>query len=240
MRKEDPTYSGKKIRPILLRTMKEAEVPSVATLGRLINRENLFFRPDVKRRKKKRKAAKDAHERKRKPHKLEAPEGKRLIEFDMRHVYLLGKKHYAFCAIDIDKKEAVVHSASSPTSLNAKKALEKAVARWGKNIIVVNDWGSENMKEAEAYLASQEITQYWAKPHTPKDKPVVERFIGALQKECLDYHYEPLNVGELSEVIDEWTDKYHHYRPHESLGGLTPAEFSATLGLSIPRCAGVS
>jgi transposase InsO family protein len=50
----------------------------------------------------------------------------------------------------------------------------------------------------------------------------------------LDYHYEPVNVGELWEVVDSWLDKYHFYRPHESLNFLTPAEFSATVGLSIP------
>jgi hypothetical protein len=35
----------------------------------------------------------------------------------------------------------------------------------------------------------------------------VERLIGALQKECLDYHYEPMNARELAEVTDSWLDK---------------------------------
>jgi transposase InsO family protein len=48
-----------------------------------------------------------------------------------------------------------------------------------------------------------------------------------------------MNAGELREAADAWLDKYHFYRPHESLNFLTPAEFSAALGLSIPR-AGVS
>jgi transposase InsO family protein len=48
-----------------------------------------------------------------------------------------------------------------------------------------------------------------------------------------------MNVGELREVVDFWLDKYHFYRPHESPGFLTPAEYCAKLGLSIPR-AGVS
>jgi transposase InsO family protein len=157
----------------------------------------------------------------------------------MKHVYLLGEKHYAFCAIDPYSKEAVIHTACSPSSRNAKAALEKAVARFGKNITVVNDNGSENMKDAQAYRTSQNITQYWTRPKSPKEKPFVERLIGTLQRECLDYHYQPMNVGELREIVDAWPDKYHFYRPHESLNFLTPAEFSATLGLSIPR-AGVS
>ncbi|MDR2471015.1 MAG: hypothetical protein LBD09_02760, partial [Treponema sp.] len=72
IREEDPSYSAKKIHPILLRSMETAEVPSAATIGRLINRENLFFRADTKRRKKRSKAAKTAHERKRKPSTLKA------------------------------------------------------------------------------------------------------------------------------------------------------------------------
>jgi transposase len=89
IREADPSYSAKKIRPILLRSMETAEVLSVATLGRLINRENLFFRADTKRRKKHSKAATTAHERTRKPSTLKARGARQLIEFDMKHVYLL-------------------------------------------------------------------------------------------------------------------------------------------------------
>jgi len=60
----------------------------------------------------------------------------------------------------------------------------------------------------------------------------VERFIGTLQRECLDYHNDPMSVSELQEVADAWVEKYRTCRPHESLGFLTPAEFSARLGVS--------
>ncbi|MDR0473534.1 MAG: hypothetical protein LBH43_07690 [Treponema sp.] len=50
IRKDDPSYSAKKIRPILLRTT--SAVPSASTIGRLINRENLFLRAGTKRHKK--------------------------------------------------------------------------------------------------------------------------------------------------------------------------------------------
>jgi transposase InsO family protein len=73
----------------------------------------------------------------------------------------------------------------------------------------------------------------------PQRKPFVERLIGTLQKECLDYHYEPMNVNELSAVVDSRLDTYHFYRPHKSLKFLTPAEYCATLGVSIPHAASV-
>jgi len=234
IRKQDATYSAKKIRPILLRSMDALQVPSVATIGRLIQREKLFFRPNLSHRKKHARAAKALHAKTRKPYGLKADGARQIVEFDMKHVYLLGRKHYAFCAVDPYTKEAVIHVASTPSSLNAKTALEKVIARFGKNISVVNDNGSENMGKAATLLAEKGITQYWTKPHSPKEKPFIERLIGTLQKECLDYHYEPMGAAELGEIVDEWLDKYHSYRPHEALGFMTPAEYCGTLGLSIP------
>ena len=78
IRKADPTYSAKKIRPILLRTM--SCVPSVATIGRLISRENLFFRADTERRGKLSKSARKSHERRRKPYRLLEGEAERVVE----------------------------------------------------------------------------------------------------------------------------------------------------------------
>jgi hypothetical protein len=69
------------------------------------------------------------------------------------------------------------------------------------------------MKEAEAFLRENNITQYWARPKSPKEKPYVERLIGTLQRECLDYHYEPMNVGELSRAVDAWLDKAPTSKP---------------------------
>ncbi|MCL2610017.1 MAG: hypothetical protein FWD94_08960, partial [Treponema sp.] len=37
-----------------------------------------------------------------------------------------------------------------------------AEAKFRLTVFVVNDNGSENMKEVEAYLAAEGITQYWA------------------------------------------------------------------------------
>jgi hypothetical protein len=58
----------------------------------------------------------------------------------------LGMKQYAFCAINVMQREAVIHIASSSSSLNAKAAVKKPVARWGKNICFVNDSGSGELK----------------------------------------------------------------------------------------------
>ena len=96
VREADPGYSVKKIRPILLRSMKTSEVPSAAARRRLIARENLFFRPDTNRHKKHAKSAKTAHERTGKPYDLKADGARQIIGFGMKHVCLLGQKICAF------------------------------------------------------------------------------------------------------------------------------------------------
>ena len=71
-----------------------------------------------------------------------------------------------------------MHTASSPSRRNAKTALEKMIARFGKQICIVNGNGSKNMKDAEGYLASLGITQYRTRPQSSKEKPCVERLMG--------------------------------------------------------------
>jgi hypothetical protein len=100
IRKEAPTYSTKKIRTILLRSMACAEVPSVSAIGRLIKRENLFFRPDTKLHRKRSNAVLKAHECERKPAGLKSTKPNRVVEFGIKHVYLLGNKPYAFAAVE--------------------------------------------------------------------------------------------------------------------------------------------
>jgi hypothetical protein len=71
-READPGCSAKKIRTILLREREKTSVPFATALGRLIARENLFFRSGTKQRTKRSKAAKTAHKRTRKPYDLKA------------------------------------------------------------------------------------------------------------------------------------------------------------------------
>ena len=65
IRQKNPTYSAKKIRPILLRYYEEYEVPSVSTISNIIKRHNFFFRADTKSFKKRSKSGQKASSRKR-------------------------------------------------------------------------------------------------------------------------------------------------------------------------------
>ena len=52
IRQKNPTYSAKKIRPILLRYYEDEEVPCTSTISNIIKKHNFFFKADTKASKK--------------------------------------------------------------------------------------------------------------------------------------------------------------------------------------------
>jgi putative transposase len=51
-------------------------------------------------------------------------------------------------------------------------------------------------------------------------------FNGKFRDECLNEHWFA-DLSDAKRVIEEWRKKYNTFRPHSSLGGLTPAEYAA-------------
>ena len=231
LRTDYPRMSSKKLAVVLLRDYGIAY--SAATLGRIIQKFRLYFSKVIRVNKYRRSAVKAWVTRK--PKDLAAKQPRQLIEFDMKHIYSLNRRFYAFVAVDPYTKQAVIHVATKPSSLQAKLALEQVLAVFGGQVCILNDNGSENFGKALAYLKGQNITQYFAIPHTPKDKPHVENLIGKLQQECLDELGPVTSLAELHSHITRWLNDYHFFRPHQALSYQTPEEFCATLGLTIPR-----
>ncbi len=56
------------------------------------------------------------------------------------------------------------------------------------------------------------------------DLPIIERFNDSFRRGVLDMHVFR-NVGEVREQAEQWLADYNTEIPHDSLGGLKPAEF---------------
>jgi transposase InsO family protein len=236
LRTERPSYSAKKLARIVFRDY--GITYSAATIGRIIKRYGLYFRAKIILSKQRSKRAVQAW-KKRKPYDLKAVAPRQVIEFDMKHIYVASQKHYAYVAVDPFTKEALIHTATSSKSWQARIALEKVLERFGSDVCILNDNDSENLGHSYQYLKDQDITQYFTRPHTPKDKPHVENLIGKYQQECLDEDKTPKTILERQLQANKWLNDYHYYRPHQALDYLTPSEYCDTLGLTIRR-AGVS
>lgn len=225
LRKANPEYSKYKLAVILRRDY--GYCVSASTVGRVITRHNLFFAPTVKP---KGHPHRRVHlQRRRKPKEFTATQPGQLIEFDVKHLPGLSTKRYAFVAIDAVSKQACVHVASTISSTQGALAWKKTIARLGMPGAVLTDNGSENLGAFADLLRDQSTEHYFARPHTPKDKPHVERFIGSLERECIQWGGLAIDVADQQAILDTWLTKYHSYRPHQSLNYLTPDEYTAKL-----------
>ena len=223
LRTKYPYYSKYKLAVILKRDHTVDLSPS--TVGRIIKKYNLFFKPKYPA-KKKRYAARRAIERKHLPADYGITQPGDLIESDTKHLPFLGKKRYAFVAIDCVGKGATIKIASSPSSLQnaeiipqAKKTFPFPIRAWE------NDNGPENLKDFHAALEDSNIPHYFAYPYCPDDKPFVERIIGTLEREFIQQGNMVSSIENQQRRIDRWLDEYHNFRPHQSLGYLTPNEY---------------
>jgi putative transposase len=69
------------------------------------------------------------------------------------------------------------------------------------------------------------VTISYIEPGAPWQNPYVESFNGHLRRELLEL--ETFNsLYEAQVLIEDWRLEYNHYPPHQSLGYLTPAEFT--------------
>jgi transposase InsO family protein len=224
LRKTNPEYSKYKLAVILKRDYGYSL--SVSSIGRIISRHNLFYVSPVSPKNHPRRLA---HLRQRKPTGFKPTKAGQLIEVDVKHLPSIGTKRYGFVAIDVFSKQVCVHVGSTISSAQGALAWRKAVHKLGLPDAVLTDNGSENMGAFEQLVATQPVEHYWARPHTPKDKPHVERFIGSLERECIQWGGLAIDVAEQQQIINQWLNKYHSYRPHQALNYLTPNEYRAKL-----------
>jgi transposase InsO family protein len=60
-------------------------------------------------------------------------------------------------------------------------------------------------------------------PYAPLSHPFVERLIGTIRREYLDYVFF-WNAADLARKLGEFRDYYNEHRVHRSLAGTTPAQ----------------
>jgi putative transposase len=114
-------------------------------------------------------------------------------------------------------------------SIDAKgtvEVLDRIAAERGAPRYVRCDNGPEFIAEAlkRWCLRSGARTNH-IEPGSPWQNPYVESFNGHLRRELLDLELID-NLLEARVLLEDWRREYNHYRPHQSLGYLTPAEYA--------------
>ena len=74
----------------------------------------------------------------------------------------------------------------------------------------------------------------YIEPGSPWENPFVESFNGRVRDELLNVE-EFGSLLEAEVVVESWRTEYNTYRPHSSLGGLTPTEYRAKWDAEQPK-----
>ena len=105
--------------------------------------------------------------------------------------------------------------------------LEQIVARRGRAPAMIRcDNGPEFIGQAlRDWCRFNDAKPGYIEPGAPWQNPFVESFNGHLRRELLDL--ESFNtLFEAQLLVDDWRLEYNHYRPHQSLNYMTPAEYA--------------
>ena len=88
------------------------------------------------------------------------------------------------------------------------------------------DNGPEFISKALDLWAYQSgVTLDFSRPGKPTDNAYIESFNGSFRDECLNVNWF-LSIDDAREKIEAWRKEYNQFRPHSSLEGRTPEEFT--------------
>jgi len=138
-----------------------------------------------------------------------------------------GGYRYLLTAIDENSKLAYANLYTTHTSRNASDFLLRLEYLTGNQLINIHhDNGSEFAKEFIEACTKLNLQQWYSRPRTPKDNPVLERFNRTIQEEFIEVTDVDLaDTAYFNEVLLEWLIDYNEYRPHQTLDYLTPLQY---------------
>lgn len=147
---------------------------------------------------------------------------------DFVHDQLLdGRKIRALTIVDKLSREALAITVDFKlTSRQVVETLDRIKLERGLPGIISVDNGSEFTSRALkewAYL--NEVKIHFIRPGKPTENAHIESFNGRLRDECLNTHCF-LSIQAAQSLIEAWRVDYNHYRPHSSIGNITPREFA--------------
>lgn len=76
----------------------------------------------------------------------------------------------------------------------------------------------------DRWAYENKVTMDYSRTGKPTDNPFIESFNGSFRGERLNAHWF-LSLEEATTKIEAWQIEYNHYRSHNSLNDITPAEF---------------
>ena len=154
-----------------------------------------------------------------------------MIQIDHMTVSKNGITVKHFQAWDPKTKTIIAEVYSNATSRTAKRFLKKLSLELPFPILSIQvDGGSEFMKHFEEFCEELKVPLYVLPPKRPQYNGGVERGNRIFREEFYQKpNFMADSVGAIRFELNKAVDKYNTYRPHNSLNGLTPYEYTQNI-----------
>ena len=138
-----------------------------------------------------------------------------------------GRNFRLLCVIDQFTKECpVIEVDYSLPGLRVTRALEwLLITRQRPEAITVDNGPEFAGKTLDHWAYKNKVKLDFIRPGKPVENTYVESFNGKVRHECLNQHYFT-SLDEAKRTIEAWRVRYNEFRPHKTLGGLTPQSFA--------------
>lgn len=214
--KEYPYWGPRKLRNLLL-NKDVANLPSVTTFGRILERNDCEVKKSHHSN-----AAKKRFERD-KPNSLWQMDFKGSFMLDTHRCYPLTilDDHSRFSIALQSCKDEQTHTVTS----RLIRSFEKYGLPDQINVDNGNPWGKSDLEsytQLAVWLIKLDIKLSHSAPYHPQTNGKDERFHRTLKLEVL-HERKYKNEKEIQDVFDKWKHTYNFVRPHDALNGQTPS-----------------
>ena len=112
-------------------------------------------------------------------------------------------------------------------SIDVIESLRMIALKRGMPKFLRSDNGPEFLAKAvKSWLSENGCETIYIEPGSPWQNAYIESFNGKFRDECLNMNLFE-NGRHAQEVVNVWQTEYNEFRPHSSLGYLSPREFAA-------------
>lgn len=219
VRKENPSFGLRKIKDFLGR-FKGVKV-STGTINKTIKENNLGSESETKK-----KSRKPPQVR-----RFERAKPMQLWQSDITSYVLTRHSQRVYLTVFIDDNSRYIVSWNlqmRQTNELVLDALLDGVQRFGKPEEVLTDQGRQyfawrGKSDFQKLLDKEGIKHVVARSHHPQTLGKCERFWRTVMEELWD-RAKPQELTEARERIGHFIAHYNHFRPHQGLDGMTPAD----------------